>query len=33
VCTPGYLVMKGYDQEPEANARAIHADGRLQIWR
>jgi fatty-acyl-CoA synthase len=27
--TRGYLVMKGYDQEPEATARAIDADGWL----
>ena len=25
-CTRGYLVMKGYDQEPEATARAIDSD-------
>jgi len=29
LCTRGYLVMKGYDQEPEATARAIDADGWL----
>jgi fatty-acyl-CoA synthase len=27
LCTRGYLVMKGYDQEPEATARAIDPDG------
>jgi fatty-acyl-CoA synthase len=30
LCTRGYLVMKGYDQEPEATARAIDADGWLR---
>jgi fatty-acyl-CoA synthase len=29
LCTRGYLVMKGYDQEPEATTRAIDADGWL----
>jgi len=29
LCTRGYLVMKGYDGEPEATARAIDADGWL----
>jgi len=29
LCTRGYLVMKGYDQEPEATARAIDRDGWL----
>jgi len=29
VCVRGYLVMKGYDQEPEATARAIDSDGWL----
>jgi fatty-acyl-CoA synthase len=29
LCTRGYLVMKGYDQEPEATARAIDKDGWL----
>jgi fatty-acyl-CoA synthase len=29
LCTRGYLVMKGYDQEPEASARAIDKDGWL----
>jgi fatty-acyl-CoA synthase len=29
LCTRGYLVMKGYDQEPEATARAIDQDGWL----
>ena len=29
LCTRGYLVMKGYDQEPEATARAIDGDGWL----
>ena len=29
LCTRGYLVMKGYDQEPEATARAIDNDGWL----
>ena len=29
LCTRGYLVMKGYDQEPEATARAIDAEGWL----
>jgi fatty-acyl-CoA synthase len=29
LCARGYLVMKGYDQEPEATARAIDADGWL----
>ncbi|HEY6389817.1 MAG TPA: AMP-binding protein, partial [Bryobacteraceae bacterium] len=29
LCTRGYLVMKGYDQEPEATARAIDEDGWL----
>jgi fatty-acyl-CoA synthase len=27
VCTCGYMLMKGYDEEPEATARAIDADG------
>ncbi len=29
LCTRGYLVMKGYDQEPEATARAVDKDGWL----
>jgi fatty-acyl-CoA synthase len=29
LCTRGYLVMKGYDQEPEATARAVDRDGWL----
>ena len=29
LCTRGYLVMKGYDEEPEATARTIDADGWL----
>jgi len=29
LCTRGYLVMKGYDQEPEATAHAIDRDGWL----
>jgi fatty-acyl-CoA synthase len=29
LCTRGYLVMKGYDEEPEATARAIDAEGWL----
>jgi len=29
LCTRGYLVMKGYDQEPEATKRAIDDDGWL----
>ncbi len=29
LCTRGYLVMKGYDGEPEATARAIDEDGWL----
>ena len=29
LCTRGYLVMKGYDQEPEATARAIDREGWL----
>ena len=29
VCTRGYMVMKGYDNEPEATARAIDAEGWL----
>ena len=29
LCTRGYLVMKGYDEEPEATAAAIDADGWL----
>jgi fatty-acyl-CoA synthase len=29
LCTRGYLVMKGYDGEPEATARAIDAEGWL----
>jgi fatty-acyl-CoA synthase len=29
LCTRGYLVMKGYDDEPEATARTIDADGWL----
>jgi fatty-acyl-CoA synthase len=29
LCTRGYLVMKGYDQEPEATARAVDEDGWL----
>jgi fatty-acyl-CoA synthase len=30
LCTRGYLVMKGYDGEPEATARTIDADGWLR---
>jgi fatty-acyl-CoA synthase len=29
LCARGYMVMQGYDQEPEATARAIDADGWL----
>jgi fatty-acyl-CoA synthase len=29
LCTRGYLVMKGYDKEPEATARAVDKDGWL----
>ncbi len=29
LCTRGYLVMKGYDEEPEATARAIDSEGWL----
>jgi fatty-acyl-CoA synthase len=29
LCTRGYLVMKGYDEEPEATRRAIDEDGWL----
>jgi fatty-acyl-CoA synthase len=29
LCTRGYLVMMGYDQEPEATARAVDKDGWL----
>jgi fatty-acyl-CoA synthase len=29
VCTRGYMVMKGYDDEPEATARAVDAEGWL----
>ena len=29
LCTRGYLVMKGYDQEPEATEKAVDADGWL----
>jgi fatty-acyl-CoA synthase len=29
LCTRGYLVMKGYDQEPEATKRAVDEDGWL----
>src|SRR6202158_2590100 len=29
VCARGYMVMKGYDGEPEATARAIDAEGWL----
>jgi len=29
LCTRGYLVMKGYDQEPEATSRAVDAEGWL----
>ncbi|PYS31918.1 MAG: AMP-binding protein, partial [Acidobacteria bacterium] len=29
LCTRGYLVMKGYDQDPEATARAVDAEGWL----
>lgn len=29
LCTRGYLVMKGYDQDPEATRRAIDEDGWL----
>jgi fatty-acyl-CoA synthase len=30
LCTRGYLVMRGYDQEPEATARAINPEGWLR---
>ncbi len=30
ICTRGYLVMKGYDEEPEATARAIDSEGWLR---
>ena len=30
ICTRGYLVMQGYDQEPEATARAIDSEGWLR---
>lgn len=30
VCTRGYLVMKGYDEDPEATARAIDSEGWLR---
>jgi fatty-acyl-CoA synthase len=30
LCTRGYLVMKGYDREPEATARAVDAEGWLR---
>jgi len=29
LCTRGYLVMKGYDEDPEGTARAIDSDGWL----
>jgi fatty-acyl-CoA synthase len=29
LCTRGYLVMKGYDQDPEATARAVDSEGWL----
>ncbi len=29
ICARGYMVMKGYDQEPEATARAIDSEGWL----
>ena len=29
LCTRGYLVMKGYDQDPEATARTVDEDGWL----
>ena len=29
VCARGYMVMKGYDDEPEATARAVDAEGWL----
>lgn len=29
LCTRGYLIMKGYDQEPEATGRAIDSEGWL----
>src|SRR5262249_33446065 len=29
LCTRGYLVMKGYDEEPEATRRAVDEDGWL----
>ena len=29
LCARGYMVMKGYDREPEATARAVDADGWL----
>jgi fatty-acyl-CoA synthase len=29
LCTRGYLVMKGYDDDPEASARAVDSDGWL----
>jgi fatty-acyl-CoA synthase len=30
LCTRGYLVMKGYDQDPEATARVLDSDGWLR---
>jgi fatty-acyl-CoA synthase len=30
LCTRGYLVMKGYDQDPEATAKAVDAEGWLR---
>jgi fatty-acyl-CoA synthase len=30
ICTRGYLVMKGYDEDPEATARAIDPEGWLR---
>ncbi len=33
LCTRGYLVMKGYDQEPEATQRAVDKEGWLHTGR
>jgi fatty-acyl-CoA synthase len=30
ICSRGYLVMKGYDQDPEATAKAIDSEGWLR---
>src|SRR5271163_4133167 len=32
VCARGYMVMKGYDDEPEATCRAIDGEGWLHTW-